>query len=444
MAAAAAGALVLSGCGSSHHRAAPSHPSTTEPTSVAAPAPTPSPVGEVSFAVGSPAPDNWNVLAAGGAGSTLGQVAAQLWPSAFVVGPNYVPSLNTALLTSATVTSESPQIVVYRINPSATWSDGVPITGQDFIYSWLAQSGRRSPTDIGGRPFTPATTAGYSHIAGIDVAPLRPDVVTVRFSTPYPDWKSLFSYLIPAHVAERIGFDDGFTDPVLDLVSGGPYLVQSYTEGEQLRLVRNPSFSGPPATALALDFDFVPYPPQMVRALSAGQVSCADVPATPATLLPLMGDKSLSVKVTGGGTYLDLDFREGTGAAGVGPPAPGHCGCDQPPGHHHGGAWDRASRGDSGRQPVLHARTARLRGRWPHHRSNPRRAQQLERAASSADRGLRSVLGRRRPPDRVGTGSGGNCCEPGDGRVGYYRAGQHRLGLGHRAKVAHAVSRVRH
>jgi peptide/nickel transport system substrate-binding protein len=267
----------------------------------------------MSFAVGSPAPPNWNVLAAGGAGSTLDQVAAQLWPSAFVIGPSYVPSLNTALLTSATVTSESPQTVVYHINPSATWSDGVPITGQDFVYNWLAQSGRRGATDVGGRPFSPATTAGYSQITGVAMAPLAPDVVTVRFSAPYPDWRDLFSNLMPAHVAERIGFDDGFTDPVADLVSGGPYLVQSYTVGEQLRLVRNPSFSGPPATALALDFDFLPYLPQMMSALSAGQVSCADVPATPASLVPLMRDKSLVVKVAGGSTYLDLDLREGTG-----------------------------------------------------------------------------------------------------------------------------------
>ena len=313
LAAAAAAALVVSGCGSSHHQSAPSHPSTTEPTSLASPGPSPSPVGEVSFAVGSPAPNNWNVLAAGGAGSTLDQVAAQLWPSAFVVGPNYAPSLNAALLTSATVTSESPQVVVYHINPSAKWSDGVPITGQDFVYNWLAQSGRRSPTDIGGRAFTPATTAGYSQIASIGVAPLAPDTVTVRFSSPYPDWRSLFSDLIPAHVAQRIGFDRGFTDPVADLVSGGPYLVQSYTEGGQLRLVRNPNFSGPPGTALAIDFDFVPYPPQIANALISGQVSCAEVAATPASLLPLMRDKSLSVKVAGGSTYLDLDLREGTG-----------------------------------------------------------------------------------------------------------------------------------
>jgi peptide/nickel transport system substrate-binding protein len=315
LAAAAAGTLVVSGCGSSHHRAAPAPASTTQPTSAAAaPGPLPSPVGEVSFALGAVAPSIWNVLAAGGAGPTLDQVAAQLWPSAFLVGPSYVPALNTALLTSASVVSESPQTVVYRINPSATWSDGVAITGQDFVYNWLAQSGQGGATDVGGRPFTPATTTGYSQVSRVVVAPLSPDVVTVRFSTPDPDWKSLFSYLMPAHVAQRIGFDSGFSDPVADLVSGGPYVVQSYSPGGQLRLVRNPSFWGTPATALALDFDFVPYTPQLVAALSAGQVDCAAVPATAATLLPLTRNKALSVKVASGAAYLDLDFREGTDA----------------------------------------------------------------------------------------------------------------------------------
>jgi peptide/nickel transport system substrate-binding protein len=268
----------------------------------------------VSFALDAVAPSNWNVLASGGAGPALDQVAAQLWPSAFVVGPNYVATLNTALLTSASVVSESPQTVVYRIKPSAMWSDGVQITGQDFVYNWLAQSGQGGAADIGGRPFTPATTAGYSQISNVDVSASSPDVVTVHFSSPDPDWKSLFSYLMPAHVALRVGFDSGFNDPVADLVSGGPYVVQSYSPGGQLRLVRNPGFWGPPATALALDFDFVPYPPQMVAAVNTGQVDCASVPATPATLLPLMRNKALSVKVTSGATYLDLDFREGTDA----------------------------------------------------------------------------------------------------------------------------------
>ena len=38
------------------------------------------------------------------------------------------------------MTSRSPQTVVYQINPKAVWADGTAITGQDFVYTWQAQS----------------------------------------------------------------------------------------------------------------------------------------------------------------------------------------------------------------------------------------------------------------------------------------------------------------
>jgi peptide/nickel transport system substrate-binding protein len=303
------GALTLSGCGAAHHSAEHSQSTTT----LAPPSPPPPPVGELSYALDGVPPRNWNVLAAAGDSPSLTQIADQLWPSVFNVGPSFVPSLNAALVTSASVTSESPQTVVYNLNPAATWSDGVPISGEDFVYNWRAQSGQRGFSDVGGKAFSPASTAGYSQVSSVDVAASEPDVVVVHFSTPDPDWESLFSHLIPAHVADQIGFDSGFTDPVADLVSGGAYIVQSYTPGGALRLVRNPSYAGPRGTALALDFDFVPYQPQAVAALTANQVSCATVAATASTLLPLQSVKSLSVHVAGGPAYLDLDFREGSG-----------------------------------------------------------------------------------------------------------------------------------
>jgi peptide/nickel transport system substrate-binding protein len=275
--------------------------------------PPPNPVAELSYGIESPAPSNWNVLSAGGDGFASVQIADQVWPSAFDVGPNYVPVVNTNLLSSAQETSRSPEVVVYHINPKAAWSDGVAVSGADFAYNWQAQSGRAEFRDVGGRPFTPATTEGYADIESVEVAPSAPDTVVVRFSQPYADWQSLFSHLAPAHVARRVGFDKGFTDPVADLVSAGPFLVQSYVPGVRARLVRNPSYTGVPAGSLELDFRFVPDPNQLESALAAGQLSCASVEATAAALSPLRSMSSLTVKVTPGPSYLDLDFREGSG-----------------------------------------------------------------------------------------------------------------------------------
>ncbi|MGH9057067.1 MAG: ABC transporter substrate-binding protein [Acidimicrobiales bacterium] len=307
MAVVGAVAVLLSGCGGGRHRSSP------RTTPAPAPPPPARPVPELSYGLAAVPPGNWNVLAAGADTPALTQVVDQVWPSVFHTGPNFSPRLDTTFVTSATETSSVPQTIVYRINPKAVWSDGTPITGADFAYTWQAQSGQAGFSDVGGKPYTPASTAGYSQISAVRFTASSPDVVTVVFSAPYADWHSLFSHIIPAHVAERVGFDAGFTDPVADLVSGGPYEVVSYDPTGTVRLVRNPGYWGPPAAAPALDFVFVPDPAQIGAALRAGQLSCAGVQADASTLSPLRKSAALAVRVAPGDEYLDLDFRESGG-----------------------------------------------------------------------------------------------------------------------------------
>ena len=110
-------------------------------------------------------------------------------------------------MTSASVVKTNPQTIVYQINPKAVWSDGVPISASDFIYNWQAQSGNPKFKDVGGKPFLPAATSGYSQIASVTGSD-GGKTVTVVFSKPYGDWQSLFSQatpLLPAHIAQKDG-----------------------------------------------------------------------------------------------------------------------------------------------------------------------------------------------------------------------------------------------
>lgn len=286
------------------------HPRGQPPPRPAGP-PAASSTTELSFAFNSGAPQNWNPLSAGAPGDALTAVVDQVLPSVFTFGPTFNPTLNTTLVQSVTETSTSPQVLVYQINPKAVWSDGVPITGADFVYDWQAQSG--TGTDVGGRPFTPASRSGYDLIKSVAVSPSSPDTVTVTFSSPYADWSALFRHVVPAHVAQSVGFDSGFTDPVADLVSGGPYIVAGYSPSGFLRLVRNPSYWGPPASTLELDFRFVPNLQQLATALQEGQVSCAEVPASALLLVALKASKTLNVMVGPGSQYLDLEFHQSAG-----------------------------------------------------------------------------------------------------------------------------------
>jgi peptide/nickel transport system substrate-binding protein len=255
-------------------------------------------------------PTNWNPLAAGSdaaGGASLQAVSDAVLPSAFVVGPSGAPVLDSALLESARVTSSDPETVTYTLDPRAVWSDGVPVSAADFVYTWEADSGSRRFRDRGGIAFTPASTAGYADVASVSGG-ASPGQVVVRFSAEDPDWRALFSPLLPAHVAERVGFDHGFADPVTSLVSAGPFVVQSYQPGADIVLARNPAWWGPPANLSTVTVDFVDRPAVATASVLTDQLDAAVEAFDPAQLPRVESNAGLSTTVYQTASYDDLVF----------------------------------------------------------------------------------------------------------------------------------------
>ena len=80
----------------------------------------------------------------------------------------------------------TPLTVEYRINPKAVWSDGIPITCEDMVFAWLAQSGV-----TGKKGFATGSTLGMEDLAkprcGADGR-----TVTTTYRRPYADWSAQF------------------------------------------------------------------------------------------------------------------------------------------------------------------------------------------------------------------------------------------------------------
>ena len=89
-------------------------------------------------------------------------LASAVWAQVFRVGPGLTPQLDTNVVDSAEVVSLQPQTVVYQIDPRAVWSDGVPISADDFAYAWQSQKG--GAIDVDGSPDSVASTLGYRDI----------------------------------------------------------------------------------------------------------------------------------------------------------------------------------------------------------------------------------------------------------------------------------------
>jgi glutathione transport system substrate-binding protein len=218
----------------------------------------------------------FNILQATDNEFVLQEIMNQVSPTVYVTTDTLKQELDTNYVTSVKVASTSPQTIVYQINPKAVWSDGVPINADDFIYNWQAQSGNPKYTDVGGKAFEPAGTAGYNQIKSV-TGSNGGKTVTVVFSTPFGDWQSLFGDLIPAHIAKTVGFNNGFqTFNAAVKVSGGPFEIQSYTQGQDLVEVRNPKWWGTPPPLDKLVFRIFADDNQIPPALQNSEVNGAN------------------------------------------------------------------------------------------------------------------------------------------------------------------------
>jgi len=253
---------------------------------------------------------NWLTSADNAAWTTY--IMGWVWPGTSYSKPDGSNAVNTEMITSVELTNKSPQTVVYKINPKANWSDGTPVSADDFQYYYEAQNGKNTA-------FDPAATTGYEDMESV-VGSDNGKTVTVTFAKPFADWKALFDYIFPAHYFKAKGggdpvkgWVDGFkVESLGDLsgfVSGGPYTVTEYKKGASMTLTKNPKYYG---KAGLLDKIVVPFITDATQEPAALANKEADVIFPQAQIdLVQQVEKVIGVKSTVGfGTFWEhLDFN---------------------------------------------------------------------------------------------------------------------------------------
>lgn len=219
---------------------------------------------------------DWNPLSAAGDTTSQRQQQWPFYPHPFLTNTDASVELNEALLESAEITSTDPMTVVYEIQSDAVWSDGTPITAKDFAYTQAVQDSEQCPE------CTAAFTDGYSLIDSVE-GTNDDKTVTMVYSEPFSEWKSLFNFILPAHVAEEYGdlatsFNEGFSNNI-PAVSGGPYLVEDYQDDISMTMVKNPEWYGDPAHLDTITTRYITSQGEQVTALQNDEVQL--VYATP-------------------------------------------------------------------------------------------------------------------------------------------------------------------
>ncbi|MEO6504382.1 MAG: ABC transporter family substrate-binding protein [Jatrophihabitantaceae bacterium] len=209
------------------------------------------------------------------------------------------PILNTDVVDKAEQTSTTPQTVEYHINPKAVWSDGTPITYKEFAALWAATNGSNKAYKI-------ASSNGMEQIASVEKGATDQDVKVV-YKTPYPDWKSLFSPLLPATLnASPAAFNTSWVNgPTL---SGGPFKVSSLDKtAKTITLVHNDKWWGKAAKLEKIQFIALDQA-AMAKALQSDQIDFVDIASSVATYATVKATPGVTIHKAGGPNWRHIDI----------------------------------------------------------------------------------------------------------------------------------------
>jgi len=128
--------------------------------------------------------------------------------------------------------AEDGSQVTFRLNPAATFSDGVPVTAEDVIFSWEILKNKGKPNLRGYYSKAQSCTA--------------PDALTVVFDLGNSNDRELplilaLMPILAKHATDPDHFDETTLKPP---IGSGPYQIAEVKPGESILYRRNPNFWG--------------------------------------------------------------------------------------------------------------------------------------------------------------------------------------------------------
>ncbi len=309
--------------------------------------------GEVRYTAGEPDWSGYNSMTSD-TYSTYNSVIAAMMASGFTYFGTDGSLCEDKDFGTVEVQSEDPLIVKYTISDAAVWSDGTPITINDYLLDWVAQNpeflvpGYANGTNQDAQPI-------FQHVSS-SLAEKVPDgpqgepgskSFTIEYANPDPDFMINVTSALPSHVvAKKSGLEpDALAQAILDkdtetikkaadfwnkgwifnpgqlpadlndTPSSGPYMLKAggWKAGTSLTLTQNDKYWGEPPATKEMTFRFLADAGQ-AQALQNGDVQVISPQATVDTVPQLqgMGD---SVKVAQYSvlTWEHLDFNHRAG-----------------------------------------------------------------------------------------------------------------------------------
>lgn len=252
-------------------------------------------------------PSNFNTLNIDGMDADTGSMLKPTMPRAFVIAADGSMKVNNDYFTNVELTSTTPQVVKYTINPKAVWSDGTPITWEDIASQINATSGK-------DKGFAISSPNGSDRVASVTRGDDDRQAI-VTFAQHYAEWRGMFSgntMLLPKSMTAN---PDVFNKGQLNNPgpSAGPFMVANLDRtAQRITLTRNPKWWGTPAlldtiTYLVLD-DAARIPALQNKTIDATGLGSLD------ELTVARGTQGIAIRRAPGLSWYHLTFNGAPGA----------------------------------------------------------------------------------------------------------------------------------
>ncbi len=242
---------------------------------------------------------NWNINTAEGnetdvieiLSPTTGAPLEATASGGTVVDPDYASSVK--------LVSTSPQVVDVKLNPSAVWQDGTPITASDYQATFAALSGKNPAYDI-------ASSQGFSQVSNFDV--VSPTEFKVTFGSTYADWQGDFTVApVPTAIAsDPAKWSKGFA--TAPMPSDGPFIVSKVDNpGETFTEIPNPKWWGQKPKLSEITFKVIDQSAQ-AQAFVNGEINEVDA-ETVDTYDAAIKKPDIVKESSGGTTWAQVTFN---------------------------------------------------------------------------------------------------------------------------------------
>lgn len=146
--------------------------------------------------------------------------------------------------------SDDGKTYTFHLREDAKWSNGEPVTAEDFLYAWKRAITPKFPADYNqllhviknAEEYNTGQIGDFSEV-GVEAKDDHTLVVELRYATPYfPELVAFYTFFPqPNKVVEEHG--QKWTRPK-HIVTNGPYTLEAYNPQQEIILKKNPEYWG--------------------------------------------------------------------------------------------------------------------------------------------------------------------------------------------------------